>query len=398
MASTHVKLPQAASIDVGVTGADGAVQFSDGAGDLASDETKLFWDDTNNRLGVGTNAPAYPLEVRASNNYGAVHSDGTVKIGTFVDGSDGYLGTQSNHDLSFFTNDGSASVTVKTTGNVEILTSGAKLSVGGDTPGATIDAKTAVADTALRITQAENGNHVSFKLPALSGNTTYTLPAADGTSGQVLKSNGSGALSFTYDIASPNSATAVSNINITGGDITGNVTNDGADIYLTCGDTSSTDPESGGGRITITGGAQTATQTGNAGEGQGGGDIFIVAGEAKNQFGGSVQITAGNAEWQGGDVYIQAGGGLIDDDGYGGSTLIYGGSVTGGTAQAGHIDFIPGENPDTDTLNGKIRCQGVFKMYNLDADPTAGENGDMYYNTTTNKFRGYANGAWIDLH
>ena len=31
-------------------------------------------------------------------------------------------------------------------------------------------------------------------------------------------------------------------------------------------------------------------------------------------------------------------------------------------------------------------------------DALASANGDMVYNTTTNKFQGYANGAWVDLH
>ena len=31
-------------------------------------------------------------------------------------------------------------------------------------------------------------------------------------------------------------------------------------------------------------------------------------------------------------------------------------------------------------------------------DALTSANGDMIYNTTTNKFQGYANGAWVDLH
>jgi hypothetical protein len=33
-----------------------------------------------------------------------------------------------------------------------------------------------------------------------------------------------------------------------------------------------------------------------------------------------------------------------------------------------------------------------------DRDALSATNGDVIYNTTTNKFQGYANGAWVDLH
>jgi hypothetical protein len=46
----------AKAISASPSGVAGAIQFSDGSA-FASDATNLFWDDTNNRLGVGTNAP-----------------------------------------------------------------------------------------------------------------------------------------------------------------------------------------------------------------------------------------------------------------------------------------------------------------------------------------------------
>jgi hypothetical protein len=44
------------------SGIAGAIQFSNGSA-FASDASNLFWDDTNNRLGVGTNVPTQALDV-----------------------------------------------------------------------------------------------------------------------------------------------------------------------------------------------------------------------------------------------------------------------------------------------------------------------------------------------
>jgi hypothetical protein len=49
------------------SGVGGAIQFSDGSA-FSSDAANLFWDDTNNRLGVGTNVPSALLNVQNSTN------------------------------------------------------------------------------------------------------------------------------------------------------------------------------------------------------------------------------------------------------------------------------------------------------------------------------------------
>jgi hypothetical protein len=47
----------------------------------------------------------------------------------------------------------------------------------------------------------------------------------------------------------------------------------------------------------------------------------------------------------------------------------------------------------------EIMPNGAINLIPLSADPSSGlSNGQMYYNSSTNKFRGYAAGAWVDLH
>ncbi len=55
----------------------GSVVFQGGSG-LAQDNTNLFWDDTNNRLGIGTTSPTSPLHVRANAGWILVESTSGV--------------------------------------------------------------------------------------------------------------------------------------------------------------------------------------------------------------------------------------------------------------------------------------------------------------------------------
>ena len=45
-----------------------------------------------------------------------------------------------------------------------------------------------------------------------------------------------------------------------------------------------------------------------------------------------------------------------------------------------------------------LGSSGVLRLPQRSGDPASAANGDTYYNTTTHKFRGYANGSWVDLN
>ncbi|MFH0949030.1 MAG: hypothetical protein V1802_00915 [Candidatus Aenigmatarchaeota archaeon] len=90
------------------------------------------------KVGIGTASQSDmegKLTVKTSaDSYGLFHTDGNVKIGTYVGSGGGWLGTQSNHPLYFFTNDSGSQITLKQDGKVGIGTStpGEKLYVSGN--------------------------------------------------------------------------------------------------------------------------------------------------------------------------------------------------------------------------------------------------------------------------
>ncbi len=71
-----------------------------------------------------------------------------------------------------------------------IYTSTPFIGIGNSSPGSALDVK-----GTLRLTGSTSG-YVGFAPAAAAGSTTYTLPSADGSSGQVLSTNGSATLSW----------------------------------------------------------------------------------------------------------------------------------------------------------------------------------------------------------
>lgn len=82
----------------------------------------IFNNNTGN-VGIGTSTPLNKLHVQTgTGNYGITHTDGTITLGTYIGNSKGWLGTKSNHPLTFFTNNSNEQMTLLTNGNLGIGT------------------------------------------------------------------------------------------------------------------------------------------------------------------------------------------------------------------------------------------------------------------------------------
>jgi hypothetical protein len=90
------------------------------------------------------------------------------------------------------------------TGASNFATSTGSVGIGTASPGSTLDVK-----GTLRLSGSSSG-YVGFSPASAAGSTTYTLPSADGTSGQALVTNGTGTLSWSSASGGFSGATAVS--------------------------------------------------------------------------------------------------------------------------------------------------------------------------------------------
>lgn len=101
----------------------------------ASPATSVMAIASDGKVALNTTSAEERLEVRtAASAYGLLHSDGTRKVGSYVDTTGGWYGTKSNNDLKLFTNNGASRLTITAGGEVRLPDY-----AGGGTTGASLD-------------------------------------------------------------------------------------------------------------------------------------------------------------------------------------------------------------------------------------------------------------------
>jgi hypothetical protein len=164
----------------------GSVLFSDGT-TIAQDNANLFWDDTNNRLGIGTNAPTYNLDILSTGTPVFRLKRGTtteLRFSCFSGGA--YIGTYNSSPLIFTTNS-TDRATIFANGNFAIGTTtdgGFKLDVNGTAriKGAsnlgTTTAFTVTNSDSVNVLQVQDNGYIRIGSQATSAFRVYATDAS----------------------------------------------------------------------------------------------------------------------------------------------------------------------------------------------------------------------------
>jgi fibronectin-binding autotransporter adhesin len=273
--------------------------------------------------------------------------------------------------IKFYTGGGASE------GNEQMrINSDGNVGIGTTSAGSKLDVK-----GALRLSGSTSG-YVGFAPAAAAGSTTYTLPSADGAGNQVLSTNGSGILSW-IDQTGVWQRVGTLLSPITAGD---NVTTSGAISTTGTGTITSAGLLTGTSGAAISGAATAVNDNSNfdtkINTGTSMGAVTIGNGAA-----GAINVTSGAA------IGITSGTSL---------------SLTGGTSSSlntttGDVTIQPAGTGTTANL--KIGAGGAgsltpdllaLDVKSTTGDPLTGDDGAMYYNKFTNKFRCHVNGSWGD--
>lgn len=107
---------------------------------------------------------------------------------------------------------------------------------------------------------------------------------------------------------------------------------------------------------------------------------------------GSGNVGIGTASVPAGRRLVVAGGAMrLDND----AQLEFGGSTAGlyGNSTNNTLSMFTAT-----TERVRVKATGSIRLLPLAADPAGPEAGELYFNSTTSKFRGHTGSGWVDLH
>ena len=201
--SQSITVSQGSGASVTIANGKTKILYLDGAGSGAAVVDALGA--IEDLIKTGTNASLTQLNITAQGDLRLEDSSGGEYVALQAPSTVG-----SNVTFTLPAADGSASQVLKTdgSGNLGFMT------VAGTGTGASFTQVDITAQGDLRLQDSTGGEYIGFDAPAtVSSSVTYTLPE-DGSSGQVLKTNGSGTLSWVA-INTPGAAAEFTQVDIT---------------------------------------------------------------------------------------------------------------------------------------------------------------------------------------
>ena len=191
----------------------GSVVFAGASGVYSQDNANFFWDDTNNRLGLGTAAPSTIIGItgQASQKVAMERhltanlagNDITIQAGGATSGASDKNGGDVILDAGIATGAGSSKIVFRTSTDGAVGTADRtpteKARIEGD--GSFTVGVASTRTGKFKLANASSANLTTFQAGNATAAVTYTFPTADGTSNQRLTTNGSGTLSWASSSA-----------------------------------------------------------------------------------------------------------------------------------------------------------------------------------------------------
>lgn len=164
----------------------GSVVFAGSSGVYTQDNSNFFWDDTNNRLGIGTSSPSSGVHVSKSGSSGATTSTSassvTVTTGTFTDSSTAGSGTSTGYNGSIFLQPTLAATNASVTS-----TNVSNLHVRGPVIAGTNQTLTSTyglwVSTGASVTSGATTSYAARLDPSTGATNNYSLYVSSGNSG-----------------------------------------------------------------------------------------------------------------------------------------------------------------------------------------------------------------------